>query len=65
MEGAKESGMYLLDIEGKERILLTTVTLPRKIEDKLLRGHSRLGQRNLLQLNEYIKNDLIKHGFSK
>ena len=61
MEDIKEDGLYLIDVEGKERIFLAGDVAPKNRTEKLMRGHSRLGHRNLLQINKYIKNKQIKY----
>jgi hypothetical protein len=61
MEGTKEDGLYLIDVQGKERIFLSSDTTPKNREERIKRGHTRLGHRNLLQINKYIKKGQIKY----
>ena len=59
MEGIKENGLYMIDMEETENILLAD-NAARDKKELLQRIHSRLGHRNLLQVKKYIKNNLVK-----
>ena len=59
MEGKKENGLYMFDVEGTEHILLAD-NAPQNRKEKLQRTHTQLGHRNLLQVRKYVKQKLIK-----
>ena len=59
MEGKKEDGLYMFDIDNTDTILLAS-NAPKNQREKLQRAHTRLGHRNLLLIKKYVKNKLIK-----
>ena len=60
MQGVKEDGLYQIDVHERERIFLAGDVAPKSRAEILSRGHARMGHRNLLQINKYIKNKQIK-----